>query len=208
MKELTQCQQNVLRYISDYTSENVIPPTIREVADHFEITVKAAQDHITALRKKQYLAPSDRRSRSLRVLVDIEPKENKVPGLIAVPIITGYVPGKPFVCAENTDGQIFVPSSFLQNLQNGENFAIVVQGQSMVGIGINDGDTAIISPCTVEMLKDGDIVAVIIDEIITLKRYFKESSRIRLESENSDFKPIYCLDLRLAGKLSTIIRIF
>lgn len=148
------------------------------------------------------------RSRSLRVLVDIEPKENKVPGLIAVPIITGYVPGKPFVCAENTDGQIFVPSSFLQNLQNGENFAIVVQGQSMVGIGINDGDTAIISPCAVEMLKDGDIVAVIIDEIITLKRYFKESSRIRLESENSDFKPIYCLDLRLAGKLSTIIRIF
>lgn len=208
MKELTQCQQDVLRYISDYNNKNALPPTIREVAEHFKITIKAAQDHISALRKKQYLSPSDRRSRSLRVLVDIEQEEKNIPNLIAVPIITNYIFGKPFVCSENTDGQIYVPSSFLQNFQNGESFAIVVQGQSMAGIGINDGDTAIISPCTLEMLKNGDIIAVVIDETITLKRYFKENNRIRLQAENSDFKPIFCQDLHLAGKLSTIIRIF
>ncbi|MBO7421742.1 MAG: repressor LexA, partial [Spirochaetaceae bacterium] len=56
--------------------------------------------------------------------------------------------------------------------------------------------------------EDGEIVVVLLDDAITLKRYFKEPSRIRLQSENPDFKPIFCQDVRILGRLSTIIRIY
>ena len=204
MKALTECQQESLRYIRDYTLENSRPPTIREVADHFGVTVKAAQDRITALRKKQFLAPSDNCSRSLRVLIDIDEKEKENSEMVSVPLLGTIAVGKPLICADNTEGRIFVPSSFLR--KDSEYFALTVKGESMSQAGILDGDTALIQQC--ETAEDGEIIVVLLDDTITLKRYFKEPSRIRLQSENPDFKPIYCQDVRILGRLSTIIRIY
>ena len=204
MKALTECQQESLRYIRDYTLENSRPPTIREVAEHFGVTVKAAQDRITALRKKQFLAPSDNCSRSLRILVDIDEKEKENSEMVSVPLLGTIAVGKPLICADNTEGRIFVPSSFLR--KDSEYFALTVKGDSMSQAGILDGDTALIQQC--ETAEDGEIIVVLLDDTITLKRYFKEPSRIRLQSENPDFKPIYCQDVRILGRLSTIIRIY
>ncbi|MBO4440229.1 MAG: repressor LexA [Spirochaetaceae bacterium] len=204
MKALTECQQESLRYIRDYTLENSRPPTIREVADHFGVTVKAAQDRITALRKKQFLAPSDNCSRSLRVLIDIDEKEKENSEMVSVPLLGTIAVGKPLICADNTEGRIFVPSSFLR--KDSEYFALTVKGESMSQAGILDGDTALIQQC--ETAEDGEIIVVLLDDTITLKRYFKEPSRIRLQSENPDFKPIFCQDVRILGRLSTIIRIY
>ena len=204
MKALTECQQESLRYIRDYTLENSRPPTIREVAEHFGVTVKAAQDRITALRKKQFLAPSDNCSRSLRILVDIDEKEKENSEMVSVPLLGTIAVGKPLICADNTEGRIFVPSSFLR--KDSEYFALTVKGESMSQAGILDGDTALIQQC--ETAEDGEIIVVLLDDTIPLKRYFKEPSRIRLQSENPDFKPIYCQDVRILGRLSTIIRIY
>ena len=204
MKALTECQQESLRYIRDYTLENSRPPTIREVAEHFGVTVKAAQDRITALRKKHFLAPSDNCSRSLRILVDIDEKEKENSEMVSVPLLGTIAVGKPLICTDNTEGRIFVPSSFLR--KDSEYFALTVKGESMSQAGILDGDTALIQQC--ETAEDGEIIVVLLDDTITLKRYFKEPSRIRLQSENPDFKPIYCQDVRILGRLSTIIRIY
>ena len=204
MKALTQRQQESLRYIRDYTLENSRPPTIREVAEHFGVTVKAAQDRITALRKKNFLAPSDNCSRSLRVLVDIDEKEKESSEMVSVPLLGTVAIGKPLLCADNIEGRIFVPSPFLR--KGFEYFALTVKGESMVRAGIMDGDTALIQQC--DAAEDDDIVAVLLDDAVTLKRYFKEPSRIRLQSENPDFKHIYCQDVHILGKLSIIIRIY
>jgi repressor LexA len=74
----------------------------------------------------------------------------------------------------------------------------------MINAGINDGDLAIIKQQSTA--NDGDIVVAIIDDSVTLKRYFRESSRIRLQAENPEFKPIYSQDVKVLGKLSHIIR--
>ncbi|MBO7135836.1 MAG: repressor LexA [Spirochaetaceae bacterium] len=205
MKGLTERQQESLRFIRDYTLENSRPPTIREVADHFGVTVKAAQDRITALRKKNFLAPSDNCSRSLRILVDIDEKEKESSEMVSVPLLGTVAVGKPLLCADNIEGRIFVPSSFLR--KGFEYFALTVKGDSMMRAGIMDGDTALIQQCD-SASEDGEIVVVLLDDAITLKRYFKEPSRIRLQSENPDFKPIFCQDVRILGRLSTIIRIY
>jgi len=204
MKTLTERQRESLRFIRDYTLENSRPPTIREVAEHFGVTVKAAQDRITALRKKNFLAPSDNCSRSLRVLVDIDEKEKETSEMVSVPLLGTVAVGKPLLCADNIEGRIFVPSSFLR--KGFEYFALTVKGESMIHAGILDGDTALIQQC--ESAEDGDIVVVLLDDAVTLKRYFKEPSRIRLQSENPDFKNIYCQDVHILGKLSIIIRIY
>jgi len=204
MKALTERQQESLRFIRDYTLENSRPPTIREVADHFGVTVKAAQDRITALRKKHFLAPSDNCSRSLRVLIDIDEKEKESSEMVSIPLLGTVSIGKPLLCPDNIEGRIFVPSSFLR--KDSEYFALTVKGESMVNAGILDGDTALIQKC--ETAEDGEIVVVLLDDAVTLKRYFKEPSRIRLQSENPDFKPIFCQDVRILGSLSTIIRIY
>lgn len=204
MKELTVCQQEALRYIRDYTYDNTRPPTIREVAEHFGVTVKAAQDRIAALRKKKYLAPSDNRSRSLRVIVDIDEKERTKPDMISVPLLGGVAAGKPLLCSDNIEGRLFIPESFLR--KNKEYFALTVKGSSMINAGILDGDTALIQQC--ETAENGDIIVAVIEDSATLKRYYREPTRIRLQPENDDFKPIYCQNVRIVGKLATIIRIY
>ena len=75
MKEITERQKEVLTFISDSTEENSYPPTVREIATHFDISIRAVQDHITALQKKGYLTQSQKRSRSFKVLSDVRKKE-------------------------------------------------------------------------------------------------------------------------------------
>ena len=76
----------------------------------------------------------------------------------------------------------------------------------MINAGILEGDLAVIEQC--ETAIDGQIVVAILDEAITLKRYYKEASRIRLQPENPDFQAIYCTDVRIVGILSNIVRTY
>ncbi|MBP5751486.1 MAG: repressor LexA, partial [Treponema sp.] len=74
MKNLTDRQREVLIFIAQFTEDNVFPPTVREIGEHFGISLRAVQDHVAALQKKGYLSQSQKRSRSIRVLKDVRPK--------------------------------------------------------------------------------------------------------------------------------------
>ena len=204
MKALTTCQQDALRFIREYCDTNFRPPTVREIANHFGITVKAAQERITALRKKNYLAPSDSSSRSFRILIDIDEAGKIEPELVHIPLLGQVAAGKPLLCEDNIEKYLSVPETMLR--KNHEYFALRVKGNSMVDAGIWDGDTALIQQC--ETAENGEIIVAVLDDSATLKRFFKEPSRIRLQPENPDFKPIYCQDVRIAGKLAAIFRTY
>jgi repressor LexA len=90
--------------------------------------------------------------------------------------------------------------------KNRKYFALKVKGDSMSGVGIMDGDMAIIEKQST--VHNGEIAVAVIDEAATLKRFYRESSRIRLQAENSAYKPIYCQNVRVLGRLSTIIRYY
>ena len=201
MKVLTEKQQKILDYIHEYTSLNACPPTIREIASHFDISLKAIQDHIAALRKKGYIAHSEKKSRTLRIL-----KNDNVAFLqdqvTKIPFLGTVAAGKPIFCDENFDGYFSLPSQFLTS--SGKYFALKVKGMSMKNAGILDGDIAVIH--YQETAENGDIVVAIIEDSVTLKRFYKEATRFCLQPENEDFNPIYCQDLRILGKLSNIIR--
>ena len=201
MKELTERQLQVLRFIQSYTDANTCPPTVRETAEYFSISLKAVQDHIAALRKKGYLSQSEKRSRSLKVLIDDRP-EMRGRKVVEIPVIGTVAAGKPLFCDENFEGYVKLPDSMLS--PGNKYFALHVRGSSMINAGILDGDLAIIrQDCTAQ---NGDIVVAVLDDSATLKRFFKEPTRIRLQPENPEFNPIYCKNVQIIGKLSKIIR--
>ena len=196
MKELTERQQQILQFISDYTEENSFPPTVRETAEHFSVSLKAIQDHFTALTKKGYLLKDEKRSRSLKVLGNVTKKANKG---YKIPVLGSVAAGKPIFCEEDYENTIYLSEPFVR--PGNSYFALHVRGSSMINAGIVDGDLAIIKQQTTA--EDGDIVVAI---IVTLKRFFREPTRVRLQAENPDFNPIYCQDVKVLGKLSHIIR--
>ncbi len=200
MKELTFRQQEILRFITSYSEEHACPPTVRETAEHFSISIKAVQDHFSALRKKNYLAPAQGRSRALKVLGNSNDCEQRKSCII--PVLGSVAAGKPIFCEENHSGNVSVPSSMVQG--GSEYFALYVSGDSMINAGILDGDIAVIKKQN--DATNSQIVVALIEDSVTLKRFYKETSRIRLEPENSNYKPIFCQDVRILGILSNIIR--
>lgn len=203
MKEITERQKEVLSYISEYTEEHSFPPTVRELSDYFGITIRAIQDHIMALQKKGYLSPTQKRARSLKVISEWKDKEDSL-YVGQVPLLGSVAAGKPLLSEENLDGYVNLTEPFVRPGKS--YFALRVRGESMINAGILDGDLAVVEQASVAT--DGQIIVAVIDDAITLKRYYRESERIRLQPENPAFQPIYCTDVRIVGILSNIVRTY
>jgi len=199
MKELTERQKEVLSFIAHYLKSHSYPPTIREIADHYSISVKGAHDHITALRRKGYLKQDGKRPRTMELTHSIADDSSE---LIEIPLLGSVAAGAPILAEENFDGNIVLHRSMLK--KNKKYFALKVKGDSMSGAGILEGDIAIIEKQNT--VRNGEIVVAVTDEAATLKRFFKESSRIKLQAENPAYKPIYSHDVKILGRLSGIFR--
>lgn len=199
MKELTKRQEETLEYIRGFIEQHNYPPTIRELAASFEISVKGAYDHIKALEKKGRIRCDGNRSRTIEILDKKPPVE---PDTIQVPILGKVAAGKPIFAEENYEGSINMP---VTRLGKGQFFALNVAGDSMQDIGILDGDMAIFNQRN--NAENGDIVvAMINDEAYTLKRFYREKNRIKLKAENPVYPPIYTQNVKVLGKLKCIVR--
>ena len=200
MKETTKRQKEVLDFIAKYIHTHTYPPTIREVADHFSISVKGAHDHLTALKKKGLLKQGDKKSRTME-LVKTGEVEND---FAEIPLLGTVAAGRPILAIENMEGTIKIHRSNLKD--NRQYFALRVRGDSMEEAGIMDGDTAVIEQQ--DMVRNGEIAVVMLDDdAVTLKTFYRESTRIRLQPENIKHSPIYCTgDVKVLGRLSHIFR--
>ncbi len=198
MKKLTERQEEVLSFIKEFINTNKYPPTMREIASSFQMTANGAYDHVKALEKKGKIHCDVKRSRAIGVIDNEKEKEE----IIDIPLLGNVAAGIPLFTEENFDGYIKIAAS---NLSTGTHFALIVKGDSMQDIGIMDGDTAIM--IQKQTAENGDIiVAMVNDEAVTLKRFFKEKNRIKLKAENPVYPPIYSQNVRILGKLQYLIR--
>ncbi|HSV56640.1 MAG TPA: transcriptional repressor LexA [Magnetospirillaceae bacterium] len=199
MKDLTDRQKEVLAYVLSFSQEHSYPPTIREIAKGFSISVKGAYDHLKALERKGALRLGDNRSRSIQVLC----RERHEDRYTEVPLLGAVAAGRPILSEENLEGAIRIPPELLRSRPG---FALRVRGDSMRDAGILDGDLAIIEERPVP--ENGEIVVAMIDDAVTLKRFYRETGRIRLSSENTAYAPIYTQDARILGRLCGILRTY
>ncbi|MDR0589420.1 MAG: transcriptional repressor LexA [Spirochaetaceae bacterium] len=200
MKELTQRQQEVLGFITKYIKNHTYPPTIREIADHFSISVKAAHDHVSAMKKKGCLRNGDNRSRTIELTHRDE--DDALGSVMEIPFLGTVAAGQPILAEEHREGAVIMHRSLLK--KNRDYFALRVRGDSMEGAGILDGDTAIIEKA--ETARNGEIVVALLDDAATLKRFYKEPTRILLQPENPNYSPIYTRNARILGRLAYTIR--
>ena len=203
MKTLTERQKEVLEFIARFSEENGYPPTVREIGENFGISLRAVQDHIAACQKKGYLSQCQKRSRSFRVIKGDNFSESKA-FVTKVPKLGTIAAGKPLLSEENLDGYVTISEPFVKPGKT--YFALNVRGASMVNAGILEGDLAIIEQT--EMAAEGQIVVAVVDNAITLKRFYKEQDRIRLQPENPDFQPIYASDVKIAGIMVGLVRTY
>jgi len=201
MTDLTARQKEVLEFIEAFIRGNPYPPTIREIASNFEMSVKGAYDHLKALERKGRIRAGGGRSRKIEIIgrrVD----EGRSP-TIEVPVLGSVAAGKPIFAEENFESSLHVPAAMVGSARC---FALRVRGDSMINAGILDGDIAVIEQKPVA--ENGEIVVAAIEDSVTLKRYFKEKGRVRLAPENAAYSPIFTQDVRILGKLRGIVRTY
>jgi len=197
MKTLTARQKEVLESIAHYVDEHAYPPTIREIAERFSISVKGAYDHVKALEKKGFLRLGENRSRALELVRRDKPERS----VVELPLLGMVAAGRPILADENFSGVVHVPADIVRTAVC---FALSVRGDSMKDAGIYHGDIAVIEQR--QSADNGEIVVAMIDDAVTLKRFFRENNRVKLVAENPAYAPIYTQDVKILGRLRGIIR--
>lgn len=201
MKELTARQNEVLEFIKQYIEHNSYAPAVRDIAKQFEITVKAAHDHLKALERKGAIHSVEGISRSTGV---VGFKTAPTIETIAIPVLGNTAAGVPILAEENREYELHVPANMVTG--KGPYFALHVEGDSMVDAGILDGDLAIIRQSNTA--NNGEIVVVRVGEenMVTLKKYYLTSNAIELRPANSKYGSIFSKDVTVLGRLHMIIR--
>jgi repressor LexA len=197
MAYLTKRQKEILDFIEDFINQHGYSPSFREIGENFHYrSVATVADHIAALQQKGYLNKDPSMARSLQVNPVWEEK------VFEIPLLGTIAAGKP-IEAIRTQETIQIPRDMM-----GKNvFALKVRGDSMIEEGIYEGDYIIIEPRP--DARDGDIVVALIDnENVTLKRFYKEKNGIRLEAANRKMKPMRLKKVVIQGKVRGVIRKF
>jgi len=204
---MTQRQREVLSFMRGFTDRHGAPPTVREIAERFRFTPRAAFDHLRALERKGMLhrRVTDKRVSRTLVLTDRSPERSRRDR--EIPILGRIAAGAPIFAAENREDVIPVRPEWLA-AKGGEVFALRVRGDSMIQAHIADGDLVLVRKQ--ESAATGDIVAAMIDQEATVKRFATESGTVLLKPEHPTMKPIVVdpqrAEFRILGKVIGLIR--
>ena len=198
MSTLTKKQKQIYNFIAQYMEKYGYAPSLKEIGNEFNVsTVSTIHKHISNLIKKGLI------KRAKGVARSIELVGKKVGELIMVPMSGVITAGKPIEAIEIPDEVVEIAKD--RRFQDGELYALKVRGNSMIGDGIFDGDIAIIKKQA--WADNGDTaVAIIDDNEATLKKFYKEKGRIRLQPANPTFQPIFRKHVEIRGIAVKIIR--
>jgi len=197
---LTARQSDVLAFIRSEIRRHARPPTVREIGLQFGLrSTGSVRDHLQALLRKGHITYRRNQSRG----IGLADRSATGPGSHPprrIPVLGAIAAGQPILAEENYEGAIDLDRGMFAA---DEVFALRVRGDSMRDAGILDGDYVFVRRGS--EVKNRDIVAVLIDEEATVKRYFHEGRRVRLEPENTAMKPIYIkpaeAKVRILGKV-------
>jgi repressor LexA len=197
--DLTKRQKEIFDFIGKYASKHGYPPTVREIGKaiglHSSSTVHA---HLANLEKIGLLRRDPTKPRAIELLVD---RAKKVMGPSGLPLVGEVAAGEPVLAEERIEDYLEVP-----DVIGGEtgDYILRVKGDSMKDAGILEGDYVVVRPA--DTADNGEIVVAVIEDEATVKRFFREKDRVRLEPANKAYKPIKTTDANLLGKVVGVFR--
>lgn len=199
MPHLTKKQKEILYFISQFIQTNDYAPSYREIADYFGLSSTATvHEHVKALEDKGLISTSHNAARSLE-LTTIQ----RFGQAIELPLVGLITAGEPIEAIENRE-TLTVPRDFVHDENS---YVLKVKGESMIEEGILDGDYVIVERNFYP--QNGDVVVALLDNTYaTLKKYYREKDRIRLQPANHTMKPIYAKNPAIQGIVRAVLRKF
>jgi len=206
---LTGRQQEIWDFLVDYVDRRGYPPTVREIGEQVGLaSPSTVHAHLANLERAGYLKrdPTKPRALELTGLRRHEVLATRADGAQALPLLGQIAAGGPLLAEQNVEDYISMPE---QLVRGGADFLLRVKGDSMIDAGIFDGDILVVRKS--ETATDGDIVVALAgdDEAAdeaTVKRFFREDGRVRLQPENSALQPIYAQHVQILGKVVGVFR--
>ena len=203
MENLTNKQKEVLTYIKEFMVSHGYPPTVREICNSLGLSSPATvHSHLSQLVNKGYIRKDGSKNRAIELLVDNE-FDIKNENIVEVPLLGKITAGNPIEAIENPNEYFSLPANLIPTKK--EVFTLKVSGESMINVGIYDGDIVIVERCSVA--KNKDIVVAMTDENeVTLKTFYKENGYFRLQPENDTMEPFIFDNITILGKAIGLYR--
>jgi repressor LexA len=196
-------QKQILEFIEKKIEKYGCAPTLTEIADHMGVSSLATvHEHVSSLEKKGFIKRYAGAVRGIELLKNVK---DKLSSFVELPILGFIACGTPIETYNDPNATLQVSSSLIK--PGDKSFVLQAKGDSMIDDGILSGDYVVVREQ--KSANNGDIVvAVLSNGFATLKRFYQEANRVRLQPANSEMSPIYVTDLEIRGKVVAIIRQF
>jgi repressor LexA len=195
----TEKQQRILNVIREFTSSRGYPPSVREIGERVGLSSSSTvQSHLKTLERRGLLTRDPTKPRAL-----VARRDDNAPYVESaiLPLLGRVAAGVPITATENLEDQFVLPASWVPRTGG---FMLRVKGDSMVDAAILDGDLIVVEPRPTA--NNGEIVVAMIDGEATVKRFYREHGRVRLQPENATMAPIYADDVTIVGRVEAVIR--
>ena len=204
---LNNNEQKILDFIKEQIKENGYPPSVREICAAVGLkSTSSVHSYLNKLAEKGCITKTGLKTRALKV---IEEESSNITSsdsnVLSIPLVGNVAAGAPILAEQNIEEYFSIPSSFLSKSAISSNtYMLKVKGESMINVGIYNGDYIIISKQNTAT--NGEIVVALIDNEATVKTFYKEKDHIRLQPENDTMDPIIVKDVKILGKVVGLFR--
>ena len=197
---ITQKQSEILEYIKSQILNKGYPPSVRDICSAVNLkSTSSVHAHLESLEKNGYIRRDPTKPRTIEIIDDNFNLTRRE--IVNVPGLGQVAAGEPILAVDNITGYFPIPSEFMPNE---ETFILTVKGDSMINIGIYNGDQIVVEKCNTA--ENGEIIVALIDDSATVKRFYKENGHIRLQPENDFMDPIIVDDCMILGKVIGLMR--
>lgn len=211
-RSLTKRQNEILTFIKSFLADNGYPPSVREIATAVGLaSPSTVHAHLKALEDHGYIKRDPTKPRALVIYNDdgsavtpeIDEPEKLPHSSISVPLVGRVAAGMPILAEQNIEDKFILPRQFVDD---DNTFILEVHGNSMINVGIYNGDFILVREQ--QSADNGDIIVAMIDNEATVKTFYKEKGRVRLQPENDTMEPIYAANPVILGKVIALMRRF
>ena len=194
-------QQEILEYIKNQILDHGYPPAVREICAAVNLkSTSSVHSHLATLEKNGYIRRDPTKSRTIEIIDDNFNLSRRE--VVNIPLLGQVAAGQPLLAVENITEYFPIPSEYMPG---GEVFMLKVKGDSMINMGIYEGDQIIVRKQNTA--SNGEVIVALVDDSATVKRFYKENGHIRLQPENDFMDPIIVDDCEILGKVIGLIRL-
>lgn len=201
-RKISSKQQEILDYIKEQILNKGYPPAVREICEAVKLkSTSSVHSHLETLEQNGFIRRDPTKPRAIEIMDDTFNLARRE--LVNVPVVGRVTAGEPILASENIESYFPIPPEYIHNKQT---FMVKVIGESMVNAGILDGDLILVEQS--QIAQNGDIVIALLEDSVTVKRYFKENGHYRLQPENDFMEPIIVDQLAVLGKVIGLFRVY